>query len=108
VHAQSASNRLASDDPHRPTRAGDTRAAALHRRFKGIPDTADTNRKRVRRDTKPFRYVAPALDSLTTGVAIILNHQRALIRPQFLQAALEALEPLLLDPDGFRRLEAPG
>src|SRR5262249_35469459 len=76
-------------------------AAGVDADLKGVSDPARPDPQGIHGDAQPLGERAPTLDSLAFGVAVVLDGQVALLRLQLVQAAVEALEPLLLCRGAF-------
>jgi|SRR6185436_19823718 len=70
-------------------------------RHERVADATDADAERIHGDAEALRQFAPPLDSLPARLAVVLDDQLALIRPQRSQAALEPLEPLFADREPF-------
>src|SRR5581483_8045851 len=72
-------------------------ATGVNARFEGAANAARADAERIGGNAQALRQLATALDSLSFRVPIVFDRELALLRLQLLQAAVEALEPRLLN-----------
>jgi hypothetical protein len=72
------------------------RSASLHAGFQLVPNAAGSNADRVHRQSQFRRYLAPAFYLSPLFACVVFQDQCAVPRIEFLQAAVEAIEKILV------------
>src|SRR6476660_7370179 len=68
--------------------------------FEGSPDPPGANAERIHGDAEPHREIAPTIDALPPRVTVVVDDQVLLLRLEFAQASVEALETPLVNGRG--------